>query len=122
MSVGFWKRILSANPGGAEEKELEEAEALKLKQAGHVRRHCYFSGRVQEVGFRYTAFYLAEELGLTGWVANLSDGRVEMEIQGEAETIDRLLDRLNGSGRIRIANMETEERPLRREKGFRIAG
>ena len=47
-----------------------------------IRRHIYFSGRVQEVGFRFTACLLARRLGLTGWVKNLWDGRVEMEVQG----------------------------------------
>lgn len=47
-----------------------------------IRKHIYFSGRVQGVGFRYQAAYYARSLGLTGWVRNLSDGRVEMEIQG----------------------------------------
>lgn len=47
-----------------------------------VRKHIIFSGRVQGVGFRYTACYLARSLGLTGWVKNLWDGDVEMEVQG----------------------------------------
>ena len=49
-----------------------------------VRKHIIFSGRVQGVGFRYTACYLARPLGLTGWVKNLTDGRVEAELQGQA--------------------------------------
>ena len=43
-----------------------------------VRKHFYFSGWVQGVGFRFKATYLARKYGLTGWVRNLSDGRVEM--------------------------------------------
>ena len=50
-----------------------------------IRKHFYFSGRVQGVGFRYKAMYLARGLELTGWVANLWDGRVEMEVQGPPE-------------------------------------
>ena len=45
-----------------------------------VRKHFYFSGDVQMVGFRYQAKYAADDLGLTGWVCNLCDGRVEMEV------------------------------------------
>ena len=56
-----------------------------------IRRHIYFSGRVQEVGFRFTACLLARRLGLTGWVKNLWDGRVEMEVQGTEDEIRRLI-------------------------------
>ncbi len=47
-----------------------------------VRKHIFFSGDVQGVGFRHRSFYIAQSLGLTGWVENLWDGRVEMEVQG----------------------------------------
>ena len=48
-----------------------------------VRKHIYFSGQVQGVGFRYRAKNAARANDLTGWVDNLWDGRVEMEVQGE---------------------------------------
>ena len=63
-----------------------------------VRKHFYFSGDVQMVGFRYQAKYAADDLGLTGWVCNLCDGRVEMEVQGRDSDIDRLLARLADHG------------------------
>ena len=47
-----------------------------------IRQRIVFHGRVQGVGFRYTAKYLAQSLGLTGWVENEFDGTVVMEIQG----------------------------------------
>lgn len=62
-----------------------------------VRKHIYFSGRVQGVGFRYTATYLARPLDLTGWVKNLWDGRVEMEVQGQEAAIQRFLSQLRRS-------------------------
>lgn len=122
MAAGFWKRLLASSFQEAKHTKLEEEEAEKLRREGYTRRHYYFSGRVQEVGFRYTAFYIAENLGLTGWVANLSDGRVELEVQGKAETIGQLLHRLNDSGRICITHMEETECPLCREEGFRVRG
>ena len=47
-----------------------------------IRKHIIFYGRVQGVGFRYYAVNKANQLGLTGWVRNLPDGTVEMEVQG----------------------------------------
>lgn len=47
-----------------------------------VRKHITFHGRVQGVGFRYTAKYLARSLNLSGWVKNEWDGTVTLEVQG----------------------------------------
>ena len=44
-----------------------------------IRKRIIFHGRVQGVGFRYTAKYLARSLGLTGWVENEYDGTVILE-------------------------------------------
>ncbi|CUN50173.1 acylphosphatase [Mitsuokella jalaludinii] len=48
------------------------------------------TGRVQGVGFRMFVQQHASELGLTGWVRNMEDGSVEMEIQGDPEKVDKL--------------------------------
>lgn len=48
-------------------------------------RHFTVSGRVQGVGFRAWAQRQGEKRGLSGWVRNLSDGRVEIKIQGSEE-------------------------------------
>lgn len=121
MAAGFWRKLLSVTRK-EEEAALEAEEEQRLKQEGHVRKHYICSGRVQEVGFRYTAFYIAEDLGLSGWVSNREDGRVEMELQGKPETIDMLLCRLDGSGRISITSIEEEEISLQHAGGFRVRG
>ena len=79
-----------------------------------------FSGQVQGVGFRYRAYIIAREIGLTGWVMNLDDGRVEMEVQGRDEEILQLTTRLRTSRWIEITGLEEEQLPLLREKGFKI--
>ena len=61
-----------------------------------VRAHIYFCGTVQGVGFRYTTLSFAQALLLTGWVKNLSDGRVEAIIEGPRAKIEELLSRLKG--------------------------
>ena len=48
------------------------------------------TGRVQGVGFRMFVQQNAMELGITGWVKNMSDGTVTMELQGPQAAIDRL--------------------------------
>ena len=55
------------------------------------RAHVFYSGRVQGVGFRYTAERVALELGLVGWVKNLPDNRVELVCEGRKEKIEELL-------------------------------
>ena len=44
----------------------------------------YFSGHVQGVGFRYSALQVAKEFDVAGFVTNLTDGRVHLEVEGRA--------------------------------------
>ncbi len=85
-----------------------------------VRRHIYFSGMVQGVGFRYRSTYLAQNRDLTGWVKNLFDGRVEMEVQGEESNIERFLKDLQGQRFLFVEDMEMTEIPCVEESKFRV--
>ncbi len=58
-----------------------------------VRAHVYISGRVQGVFFRAFTAERAKELGLTGWVKNLPDGRVEAIFEGEEDKIKEMIAR-----------------------------
>ena len=84
-----------------------------------VRRHIFFYGRVQGVGFRWHAVSKARLLGLTGWVRNLSDGSVEMEVQGTQTRIGELLGYLYEQRYIRIEDIKTEDMELKEESSFR---
>jgi acylphosphatase len=53
-----------------------------------IAKHIIFSGQVQGVGFRFTAFNMANRHQLTGFVRNLPDGTVEMLTQGSSQVID----------------------------------
>jgi acylphosphatase len=77
-----------------------------------VRQQLRFTGRVQGVGFRYTAQYTAQHFGLTGWVFNDYDGTVLMEIQGNPESIKKMIDRLDSDRFIRIEGIEKTEIPV----------
>src|SRR5512133_153500 len=54
-----------------------------------VARKFTISGRVQRVGFRWFAIEAASREGVTGWVQNLPDGRVEVLVEGDAEAVER---------------------------------
>lgn len=56
-----------------------------------VRLHVYISGRVQGVGYRQSTSVEAQRLGLTGWVRNLADGRVEAVFSGTQDLLDQML-------------------------------
>lgn len=58
-----------------------------------MKKHIFISGRVQGVGFRHFTRKNAESLGVTGWVKNLSDGRVEAVFQGDEEQVDKLIQK-----------------------------
>lgn len=71
---------------------------MKKKTAvAEARLHVFYSGHVQGVGFRYTAQRLALDLGLTGWVKNLPDDRVELVGEGSREKLERLLEDIHKS-------------------------
>ncbi len=57
-----------------------------------ARAHVYVSGEVQGVCFRAYTYDLAREAGVTGWVRNLFDGRVEATFEGERADVERLVD------------------------------
>lgn len=59
-----------------------------------VRFHCFVSGIVQGVSFRSYTYKNAEKFGLTGWVKNLPDGRVEILVEGINTKIEEFLDAL----------------------------
>lgn len=85
-----------------------------------IRKHFWFSGRVQGVGFRYRALYIAQGLGLTGWVKNSWDDRVEMEVQGTRDEISQMLIRLGEQRFIYIERIEERTIPVETERWFSI--
>lgn len=62
---------------------------------GQKRIHVFYSGRVQGVGFRYTAQDIAMGMDLTGWAKNLLDGRVEVVIEGDEKKLKEFLDKIS---------------------------
>jgi len=59
---------------------------------GAVRVHLFIQGRVQGVSFRYYTMQEARSLGLTGWVRNLWDGRVEVLLDGDDDAVKQMVE------------------------------
>ena len=83
-----------------------------------IRKHYWFSGRVQGVGFRYRACYIAGSLGVTGWVRNNWDERVEMEAQGTRDQLARMVEMLYRQSFIGIEGVEEKIIAVEVESGF----
>ncbi len=57
-------------------------------------RHVRINGRVQGVFFRVWTREQAEELGVTGWVRNCPDGRVEAHVEGDEAAVQQMIERM----------------------------
>jgi acylphosphatase len=86
-----------------------------------IAKHIIFSGHVQGVGFRFTAYHIANRHKLTGFVRNLPDGSVEMLAQGTADDIDSCISQIQESfaGYVRQTFVEEIPPDLKYEE-FRI--
>ena len=85
--IGRAKCVLSRVPPDA------EAHAMN-----RTRMQVFYSGRVQGVGFRYTAKSVAMGFDVTGTIRNLPDGRVELQAEGSREELDAFRQGIRDSG------------------------
>ncbi len=73
------------------------------------RAHVYVSGTVQGVYFRANTQEEARHRGITGWVKNRNDGRVEAVFEGQQSTIKEMIDWCHeGSPRATVENVTVE--------------
>ncbi len=86
---------------------------LKQRKEEAIQANIFYAGHVQGVGFRYTSLRYAQELGLKGWVRNLSDGRVEILIAGPKKDIDHLCTKLEQhfGSYIKNQNIDYQDNP-----------
>lgn len=86
------------------------------------RKTCYFSGRVQGVGFRYTVQNIAQQYAVDGYVRNLPDGRVELVMEGPEQQMDELVQAVRERMNNYISKMDESVYPATGEfDHFRIA-
>jgi len=83
-----------------------------------VRRRCFVSGRVQGVFFRASTVREAALLGLRGFARNLTDGRVEVLVEGEKEKVESLVRWLHkGPPLARVSSVEVRDEELAGDLG-----
>ena len=113
--MSFWSNIF----GGGNE-DAEPVAPVNLENA--IRKAGRIEGRVQGVGCRFFIQSNAKSMGITGWVKNMSDGSVTMELQGEPAILETLIDKIKtGRGRIKVSELELSDLPVAEgEKSFAI--
>lgn len=132
--MGLFDTFFSSVTGGSREPQKPSNVELELRRRltvlasdeatqGAPQRHFLrWEGQVQGVGFRFTNTNLAQARSLTGWVRNMEDGSVEMELQGTPANIVSQLEALHASyermgTRFRLVDAQTRA-PLANEDGF----
>jgi acylphosphatase len=68
----------------------------------------FYEGRVQGVGFRYSVRQIAKGFNVTGWVRNLPDGHVELQVSGEDEEVNAFLEAIRQSDLGSLIKKESE--------------
>lgn len=85
------------------------------------RYYIIFEGRVQGIGFRYFVQSTAAQYGLTGWVRNMDNGMVDLEVQGEEPLIHKFMTVIRKGNRyIRIDDFSMKAIALGVDDRFRI--
>ena len=85
------------------------------------RVHVIVSGRVQGVFYRATCVERARALGVTGWVRNTLDGRVEAEFEGEDAAVQAMVAwAREGPAGAHVHALEVDDRPVVGDGAFRV--
>lgn len=88
-----------------------------------VAKQVIFEGRVQGVGFRYTVKDLSRGFEVCGWVKNLTDGSVELQVMGVKEEVESFIKEIAEESSVahHIKNLTAAKIPLLENcAGFRI--
>lgn len=83
-----------------------------------MNKHLTISGRVQGVGFRYSAQQKAMEYQLVGWVRNNPNGTVEMEVEGDSDQISAYIETLKSGLNPFIQVDDIKERESKEYKNY----
>ena len=75
------------------------------------RKHCFFQGRVQGVGFRYTTRNIAIGYDVTGFVRNMDDGRVELVAEGPEQEVSAFISAIADRMNRYVAGITAQDEP-----------
>ena len=97
---------------------FKQNDEVEIEPVGDlIRKSITVGGRVQGVGFRFFTQGEAKKLKLTGWVKNLSNGDVTMEVQGAENIVEELISRLKkGNGFSKVVKIETKNLEVKKEE------
>lgn len=86
-----------------------------------TRVHVFVSGEVQGLGFRQAIADKANEQGVTGWVRNLRDGRVEAVLEGPRDEVYRVVGLCRaGPKGAKVQGVQVDREPPKNEKTFKV--
>ena len=86
-----------------------------------VRAHVWIAGRVQGVAFRAYTVDEASVRGVTGWVGNIPDGRVEAVFEGERAVVEEMIAWCRkGPPAARVSSVEVIWEEPKDERGFDV--
>lgn len=86
-----------------------------------IARRYRFEGHVQGVGFRRITESMASSFPVTGYVMNLSDGRVEMHVEGPIEEIDQFVNAIDKTFESKITRVTQELVDIRKYNSFKVS-
>ena len=70
----------------------------------------FYEGNVQGVGFRWTVRHAAKGFDVTGWVRNLQDGRVELQVTGEEDEVRAFIESIAQGELHSLIQKQTEKK------------
>jgi len=103
-------------------EQAEDAVGESRQDGGRQRLHLRLNGRVQGVGFRWFTHRAACARGVGGWVKNMPDGSVEMEVEGPPSTLRDFVEQVKkGPAAARVDEVDSREMEPRGTDEFSIA-
>lgn len=99
----------SPPPANDKPKETPETKKMEDNVGNPSARMIHYSGRVQGVGFRYTAVEIARAYPVAGWVKNLPDGRVQLLVEGPDDAVKDFLQAIRDRWKKNLVKEESKD-------------